>query len=32
LIPVWIVNLILAAIFLRTSIQLFRREEILLRV
>jgi sodium transport system permease protein len=30
--PVWIVNLILAAIFLRTSIQLFRREEILLRV
>ncbi len=30
--PVWIVNLILAAIFLRFSIQLFRKEEILLRV
>lgn len=30
--PVWTVNLILAAIFLRFAMQLFRREEILLRV
>lgn len=30
--PVWLVNLLLAAVFLRVSIQLFRREEIVLRV
>jgi sodium transport system permease protein len=30
--PTWLVNLVLAAIFMRLSIQLFRREEIVLRV
>lgn len=30
--PVWTINLILAAIFLKFAIQLFRQEEILLRV
>lgn len=30
--PVWFVNLVLASIFLRIAMQLFRREEIILRV